>query len=143
TSQLIGEVELPQDVRIKATELKPEQAVLASEVLHAASYWWLAYGIAIALLVLGVGLGTGVARWVILTVFAALGIGSVFALRGLIGAVTFHDPSSQLATAVGGRVVGYLGNSLGTWLGAFLYLSCGLAVIGIAGAVVAGIRGRR
>lgn len=143
TGQLIGEVELPQDVRIKAADLKPEQAGLASEVLHAASHWWLAYGIAIALLMLGIVLGTGVARWVILTVFAVLGIGSVFALRGLIGAATFHDPGSQLATAVGGHVVGYLGNSLETWLGAFLYLSCGLAVIGIAGTVVTGVRGPR
>lgn len=143
TQTLLSRVEMPQDVRIKAFDLTPEQAELAGRTLNSVGNWGLAYGLAFVLLVLGIALGTGVARWVMLTVFAGLGIVAVLILRGLIGAATFTYPGSQLVSAVGTRAVRQLGDSLAAWLGTFLYMSCGLAAVGMVCAIAVGIRNRR
>ena len=131
TQALLANVQVPQNVRVKATDLTHSQADSIGQALNLVSYWGIAYLVAAVLLV-----GTKRARWVMLIVFPALGTAGVSALQHTT-MITFNDPSSQLATTLGNRVATQLSGSLATWLDGFKYLCVALQVVGIVGTVIA------
>ena len=136
TQALLANVQVPQNVRVKATDLTHSQADSIGQALNLVSYWGIAYLVAAVLLVAGMLLGTKRARWVMLIVFPALGTAGVSALQHTT-MITFNDPSSQLATTLGNRVATQLSGSLATWLDGFKYLCVALQVVGIVGTVIA------
>ena len=136
TQALLANVQVPQNVRVKATDLTHSQADSIGQALNLVSYWGIAYLVAAVLLVAGMLVGTKRARWVMLIVFPALGTAGVSALQHTT-MITFNDPSSQLATTLGNRVATQLSGSLATWLDGFKYLCVALQVVGIVGTVIA------
>jgi len=133
----MDKIEVPTGVQVKVADIPAQQADQASQILALASYWWLFHVAAGLLLVGGLLLGTRIGRWVLLAVFSLIGMLAVVATRSVSGMITVPNLGNQLIWALENRIANHLTASLASslWYG---YL--GLAVVGLAVAVVKGVR---
>ena len=139
-SDLMDRIELPSGVQVKVADIPAQQADQASQILALASYWWLFHVAAGLLLVGGLLLGTRIGRWVLLAVFSLLGMLAIVATRGMSGMITVPNRGNQLIWALENRIANHLTASLASSLDPLWYGYLGLAVVGLALAVVKGVR---
>lgn len=139
-STYMDRFETPTGVQAKVADIPVQQADQASQILALASYWWLFHVAAGLLLIGGLLLGTRIGRWVLLAVFAAAGLGAVALIRGLGGFITFPNPANQLVQTLETQITSHLSSSLSAWLDPLWYGYLGLVVVGLAVAVIKGVR---
>ena len=139
-STYMDRFETPTGVQAKVADVPAQQADQASQILALASYWWLFHVAAGLLLIGGLLLGTRIGRWVLLAVFAAAGLGAVALIRGLGGFITFPNPANQLVQTLETQITSHLSSSLSAWLDPLWYGYLGLVVVGLAVAVIKGVR---
>lgn len=136
----IDKIEVPTGVQVKVADIPAQQADQASQILALASYWWLFHVAAGLLLVGGLLLGTRIGRWVLLAVFSLIGMLAVVATRSVSGMITVPNLGNQLIWALENRIANHLTASLASSLDPLWYGYLGLAVVGLALAVVKGVR---
>ena len=140
-STFMDRVEVPTGIQVAVADIPAQQADQASQVLALASYWWLFHVAAGLLLVGGLLLGTRIGRWVMLAVFAAIGVVALAAIRNLSGAITLPNPGgNQLVWTLETEATNHLSSSLSTWLDPLWYCYLGLVVVGLVVAVIKGMR---
>jgi hypothetical protein len=136
----MDKIEVPTGVQVKVADIPAQQADQASQILALASYWWLFHVAAGLLLVGGLLLGTRIGRWVLLAVFSLIGMLAVVATRSVSGMITVPNLGNQLIWALENRIANHLTASLASSLDPLWYGYLGLAVVGLALAVVKGVR---
>ena len=136
----MDKIEVPTGVQVKVADIPAQQADQASQILALASYWWLFHVAAGLLLVGGLLLGTRIGRWVLLAVFSLIGMLAVVATRSGSGMITVPNLGNQLIWALENRIANHLTASLASSLDPLWYGYLGLAVVGLALAVVKGVR---
>ena len=136
----MDKIEVPTGVQVKVADIPAQQADQASQILALASYWWLLHVAAGLLLVGGLLLGTRIGRWVLLAVFSLIGMLAVVATRSVSGMITVPNLGNQLIWALENRIANHLTASLASSLDPLWYGYLGLAVVGLALAVVKGVR---
>ena len=136
----MDKIEVPTGVQVKVADIPAQQADQASQILALASYWWLFHVAAGLLLVGGLLLGTRIGRWVLLAVFSLIGMLAVVATRSVSGMITVPNLGNQLIWALENRIANHLTTSLASSLDPLCYGYLGLAVVGLALAVVKGVR---
>ena len=136
----MDKIEVPTGVQVKVADIPAQQADQASQILALASYWWLFHVAAGLLLVGGLLLGTRIGRWVLLAVFSLIGMLAVVATRSVSGMITVPNLGNQLIWALENRIANHLTTSLASSLDPLWYRYLGLAVVGLALAVVKGVR---
>ena len=136
----MDKIEVPTGVQVKVADIPAQQADQASQILALASYWWLFHVAAGLLLVGGLLLGTRIGRWVLLAVFSLIGMLAVVATRSVSGMITVPNLGNQLIWALENRIANHLTASLASSLDPLWYGDLGLAVVGLALAVVKGVR---
>lgn len=136
----MDKIEVPTGVQVKVADIPAQQADQASQILALASYWWLFHVAAGLLLVGGLLLGTRIGRWVLLAVFSLIGVLAVVATRSVSGMITVPNLGNQLIWALENRIANHLTASLASSLDPLWYGYLGLAVVGLALAVVKGVR---
>jgi len=136
----MDKIEVPTGVQVKVADIPAQQADQASQILALASYWWLFHMAAGLLLVGGLLLGTRIGRWVLLAVFSLIGMLAVVATRSVSGMITVPNLGNQLIWALENRIANHLTASLASSLDPLWYGYLGLAVVGLALAVVKGVR---
>ena len=136
----MDKIEVPTGVQVKVADIPAQQADQASQILALASYWWLFHVAAGLLLVGGLLLGTRIGRWVLLAVFSLIGMLAVVATRSVSGMITVPNLGNQLIWALENRIANHLTASLAFSLDPLWYGYLGLAVVGLALAVVKGVR---
>ena len=136
----MDKIEVPTGVQVKVADIPAQQADQASQILALASYWWLFHVAAGLSLVGGLLLGTRIGRWVLLAVFSLIGMLAVVATRSVSGMITVPNLGNQLIWALENRIANHLTASLASSLDPLWYGYLGLAVVGLALAVVKGVR---
>ena len=136
----MDKIEVPTGVQVKVADIPAQQADQASQILALASYWWLFHVAAGLSLVGGLLLGTRIGRWVLLAVFSLIGVLAVVATRSVSGMITVPNLGNQLIWALENRIANHLTASLASSLDPLWYGYLGLAVVGLALAVVKGVR---
>ena len=136
----MDKIEVPTGVQVKVADIPAQQADQTSQILALASYWWLFHVAAGLLLVGGLLLGTRIGRWVLLAVFSLIGMLAVVATRSVSGMITVPNLGNQLIWALENRIANHLTASLASSLDPLWYGYLGLAVVGLALAVVKGVR---
>jgi hypothetical protein len=136
----MDKIEVPTGVQVKVADIPAQQADQASQILALASCWWLFHVAAGLLLVGGLLLGTRIGRWVLLAVFSLIGMLAVVATRSVSGMITVPNLGNQLIWALENRIANHLTASLASSLDPLWYGYLGLAVVGLALAVVKGVR---
>lgn len=136
----MDKIEVPTGVQVKVADIPAQQADQASQILALASYWWLFHVAAGLLLVGGLLLGTRIGRWVLLAVFSLIGMLAVVATRSVSGMITVPNLGNQLIWALENRIANHLTASLASSLDPLWYGYLGSAVVGLALAVVKGVR---
>ena len=136
----MDKIEVPTGVQVKVADIPAQQADQASQILALASYWWLFHVAAGLLLVGGLLLGTRIGRWVLLAVFSLIGMLAVVATRSVSGMITVPNLGNRLIWALENRIANHLTASLASSLDPLWYGYLGLAVVGLALAVVKGVR---
>lgn len=138
----LSRIDKPTDTRVKVADVPPSQAAVAADLLALAGYWWAGYALGVLLLVCGLALGTRVARWVLLTLVALVGVAALTVLRIGVDNVSFSG-GNQLVSTVGTNISSQLGDSLTGWVAPLWFGAMGLAVLGLFFAIIAGATGRR
>ena len=142
-SAAMDKVGVPTGIQVKVADIPQQQADQASQLLALASCWWLFHVAAGLLLAGALLLGTRIGRWVLLTVFAALGATVITAIRSSWTVVFPNPGGNQLIWILETETTNFLRSSLASSMDPLWFCFLALAAIGLVGAIGAGVRKNR